>query len=56
MESLKIMANGAWVGTVIHYPQGYKFISRVSSIGNSRVFHDRAQNAVPKKLGKWIYG
>ena len=56
METIKVIANGSWVGTVVKYDRGYKYQSRVSGIGDSRKFHDRAQDAVPKKVGKWIYG
>jgi hypothetical protein len=55
MESMKVLSQGSWVGTVVRYDRGFKFISRISSIGNSRKFHDRAQESVPKKIGKWIF-
>lgn len=40
-----------WLGTVVKYPQGYRFLSRIASRGNGRKYHDSAEAAVPAKLG-----
>lgn len=42
---------GFHLGTAVHYPDGWKFLSNVTSHRNSRKFHATMEQCLPRWVG-----